>query len=223
MLLKRSLIVFFLMILTAISAYYIKSELTPTTHFPKLDKLLPVALNGWHKDTGYKYEIVDPVTQREMDKIYSQTVSAIYHGPNGEMMMVSIAYGADQRDEFQVHKPEVCYPAQGYEVLNNQANQLKTAFGPISIRQLETKSDLRQEYVTYWIRVGDRVPANNLERKWVQLKMAMEGQIPDGLLFRVSSIGAKAPYEFDQQAKFIKELLAKLPDREREILIGQKG
>lgn len=223
MLLKRSLIVLFIILVTAGSAYYIKAGLALTNHSPKLDTLLPLQLNGWVKDTGYKFEIVDPVTQQEMDKIYSQSVSAIYHGNNGEVIMVSIAYGADQRDEFQVHKPEVCYPAQGFEVLSTKSSTLATKFGNIPIRQLETKSDLRQEYVTYWIRIGDRVPSNSLERKWVQFEMAMKGKIPDGILFRVSSIGKVPDIEFHQQEKFIKALLTGISNQSRSVLIGKEG
>ena len=51
----------------------------------------------------------------------------------------------------------------------------------------------------------------------------LNGQIPDGLLFRVSEISNDAPTAFDLQDQFIRDLLSKLSDENRARLIGSNN
>ena len=50
----------------------------------------------------------------------------------GRQIMLSIAYGEDQRDGMKLHYPEVCYPAQGFQSRSFQirADQLSTTARP---------------------------------------------------------------------------------------------
>ena len=59
-----------------------------------------------------------------INKIYNQTLTRTYINPRGDRIMLSIAYGRDQSDALQMHKPELCYPAQGFRLLNNQRGTL---------------------------------------------------------------------------------------------------
>ena len=45
--------------------------------------------------------------------------------------------------------------------------------------------------MTYWFTVGDTAIKNKLQQRMVEVKLGLTGQIPDGLLFRVSSIDAR--------------------------------
>ena len=46
----------------------------------------------------------------------------------------------------------------------------------------------RVEPVTYWLTVGSQVIQSNLDKRIALIRLGLTGQIPDGLLFRVSSI-----------------------------------
>ena len=46
----------------------------------------------------------------------------------------------------------------------------------------------RNEPVTYWLTVGDQVITNKFDKRIAEIRLGLTGQIPDGLLFRVSSI-----------------------------------
>ena len=46
--------------------------------------------------------------------------------------MLSLAYGDDQRADLTAHKPEVCYPAQGFQLHANKEDGLQTPFGTIT-------------------------------------------------------------------------------------------
>ncbi len=106
--------------------------------------------------------------------------------------MLAIAYGGDQRDSMQVHKPEVCYPAAGFQVLKLAAGAFDTGFESIPVKRMLAAQGDRVEPVIYWITVGDTVAVNSLEWKLAQLKYGLTGKVPDGLLFRVSSLGDEA-------------------------------
>ena len=58
----------------------------------------------------------------------------------------------------QAHLPEVCYPAQGFKIIDKvDDGELTTAYGPISVRRLKTNMRSRYEPVTYWLTMGDQV------------------------------------------------------------------
>ena len=46
--------------------------------------------------------------------------------------MLSIAYGKNQSDALQLHKPEICYPAQGFTLLAKQNTPLDLLGKPIA-------------------------------------------------------------------------------------------
>jgi EpsI family protein len=83
----------------------------------------------------------------------------------------------------------------------------------------------RVEPITYWIIIGDKVPASSTARKIEQLKYGLTGKVPDGLLFRISSIStsisADQDHAFNEQAGFINELLKGVSQEARVRLIGK--
>jgi EpsI family protein len=131
-----------------------------------------------------------------------------------------MAYGDDQRGGLQAHRPEVCYPAQGFKVGDVQDGALLTSFGDIEVRRLTTSLGARNEPVTYWLTVGDHVIRNALEKRMVEIRLSLTGQIPDGLLFRISSIDRDQAHAFAMQQKFAADLMAAVPAETRRQLSG---
>jgi EpsI family protein len=134
--------------------------------------------------------------------------------------MLSLAYGDDQRGALQAHKPEVCYPAQGFTLHKNELGQLSTPYGNIEVRRLSTTLGQRSEPVTYWFTVGDKAIQSALEKRLVEIRLGLTGQIPDGLLFRVSSIDNDTRRGFEMQQRFAADLLANVPPPTRKRLSG---
>ncbi len=186
-----------------------------------LETLIPRQFAGWTIDETITPVIPDERIRKTLDKLYNQTLSRTYVNRDGQHMMLTIAYGANQSDMLQVHRPEVCYTAQGFQVLQ----QTKGAFTALSgetvpVKRLLATQGERIEPITYWITVGEKVSANTLERKLAQLKYGLTGRIPDGLLFRVSSISRDEPGAYAEQVNFIKALLAAMSAKDRSRLIG---
>lgn len=134
--------------------------------------------------------------------------------------MLSIAYGANQSDEVALHYPEVCYPAQGFQVYSNDKAVLATMSGDIRVRRLVTRLGERNEYVIYWSVLGDKAVQGGIETKLEQLKYGFKGQIPDGLLFRVSALDSDSAQAFALSEIFIAQLVATLPSSARLRLAG---
>jgi EpsI family protein len=68
--------------------------------------------------------------------------------------------------------------------------------------------------------VGDTVAVNGLKWKIQQLKYGLTGKIPDGLLFRISSIQADDAQAYHIQDVFTRDLLKAMPPDGRQRIIG---
>lgn len=186
-----------------------------------LQAMIPKSFGEWHEDELGSSLVVDPQQSAMIKKIYSQTLSRTYVNAAGYRIMLSLAYGRDQSDGLQLHKPEVCYPAQGFQVENKWDEELQLAGRHIPIRRILTSfGSNHREPVSYWTLIGKTVAIGETSKKIAQLKYSIKGQIPDGLLFRVSSIDADSSAAFDIQNTFINSLLANVPEDTREHLSG---
>ncbi|GAB2873025.1 hypothetical protein GCM10027277_47870 [Pseudoduganella ginsengisoli] len=196
-----------------LSASALSGHLTPTVKLadqgPRVDlaAMVPEQFGDWRVDPDMIPLQVDPATQAKLDKIYNQTLSRTYINRDGERVMLSLAYGGEQSDRLQVHKPEVCYGAQGFEVDNRGYAELAAGGGVLPVKRLYAVSGARHEPITYWITVGDRAIRPGLQQKLQQLRYGLGGTVPDGMLVRVSSIGTDEPTEFALQQRFITDLL----------------
>ncbi len=186
-----------------------------------LERMLPDRFAAWQMVPGLAGGIVNPVEEANLRRLYSQTLSRVYVGRQGERVMLSIAYGEDQRKYLALHYPEVCYPAQGFSVRSNQTVLLQLTDQVLPLRRLETfMAPNRPEPVTYWTTMGDYTSFGGLPRRMIELRYGLRRQIPDGLLFRVSSIGPDSHAEFAKQERFLRELLGSLQSDTRQLLTG---
>jgi EpsI family protein len=185
-----------------------------------LEMIIPRAFGDWHAEKENPVQMVDPQQQELIDKIYTQTLSRTYVNNRGYRIMLSIAYGDDQRDSMQLHYPEVCYPAQGFSLKGKEKGTLTTENGLIPVTRILTNLGQRNEPVTYWTTVGDQVFQGGIEKKLVEIGYGLNGKIPDGLLVRISSIDAEAPHAFSVQAQFADQMLSALTPKYRQKLNG---
>jgi EpsI family protein len=190
---------------------------------PKIDleTMIPKQFGAWKLDETIVPIMVSPDVQAKLNEIYSQTLSRTYVNVQGEKIMLSIAYGSNQgNDDFQVHRPEYCYTAQGFQISNKSDANLDVQGRTIPIRRLLAIQGQRIEPITYWITIGDKVTLPGIGRKLTQIKYGLTGTVPDGLLVRVSSIGSDEQFEYTLQQRFVVDLLASLKSSDRAKLAG---
>ena len=203
--------------------------LTPTVKLSQmqpqfsLEAMIPAAFADWSVDATIVPLKADPERQSMLEKIYDQTLSRTYVNTAGERVMLSIAYGGDQSRALQVHLPEVCYAAQGFEMLKSGEGALATRFGALPVRRLVARQNSRIEPITYWITVGDKAVKSSFERKLQRLAYGLSGKIPDGMLVRVSTIQANEAGAYRLQDRFVGQMLDVLDGKDRLRLLGSPG
>lgn len=172
-----------------------------------LEVMFPEAFGDWRLDRSMPIILPSPDVQSVLDAIYNQVLSRTYINQHTRSrIMLSVAYGGDQSDGMRIHLPEVCYPAQGFQVLSRETGQVNTKNRDIDVIRLKTKLGGRYEPVTYWITVGESVVPSRTQQKLEQMRYGLKGQIPDGMLIRVSSIDSSADEAFTSQNTFIRDL-----------------
>jgi EpsI family protein len=201
----------------------VKAEVGPAAF--KLDNAIPAHFGEWSEVRQEVQQVVNPQTQELLDKLYSQLLTRVYRNREGERVMLSMAYGGDQRGKLQAHLPEVCYPAQGFELRNKVQQDLQTSFGSIPVTRLETRLGQRHEPVSYWFTLGDKTlrSSSRWEKRWVEIRFGLTGEVPGGLLFRVSSLDGDASRAYGLHDRFILDLLTLIGSESRAKLLGQSN
>ncbi len=214
-----------LMVTASIGAIVARPDMGTATLEPALSlgTMIPKHLGDDWREKHFEH-VVNPQMRELLDKLYSDTLSRTYVNSSGYMIMLSVAHGRDQRGDLAAHLPEVCYPANGFTLHRTELGQLPTPFGEIPVRRLSTRKGAREEWVTYWFTFGAEPTSpeagRQLRRRLVELRYAFTGRIPDGLLFRVSSIDRDQARAHQMQDQFVNDLLRALSPVERKRLSG---
>ncbi|MDR3390217.1 MAG: EpsI family protein [Sulfuriferula sp.] len=217
--------------LAMIAAAALAMALTPTkltaSTAPRIDleTMIPKQFGDWHQLKELDVISVSPEVQATINKIYQQTLSRTYINSNGQQIMLALAYGDNQTDSLQVHKPEQCYPAQGFQILHSAMGSLHLVRNQknIPVKRLVAQQGARIEPITYWITVGNQVAVNGWKWKLAQLTYGLTGKVPDGMLVRVSSISADEKSSFSIQQDFINAMLDGMQQTDRVHLVGVLG
>ena len=180
-----------------------------------LETAVPKAFGDWKVDPSIVPLQVSPDVQAALDKLYNQTLARTYINSHGERIMLSIAYGGDQSDQLQVHRPEVCYAAQGFQILGTRPDRLAIGPSAIPVKRVVAASGARREPITYWVTVGDQAVPTGLRQKFTQLGYGFRGTVPDGMLVRISSLSSDDAAAYKLQDGFAAQLLAAVPEDAR--------
>lgn len=187
-----------------------------------LEAMIPSRFGDWEVESRASSGIVNPVSEATLKRIYSQILTRTYVNKSGHYLMMSIAYGEDQRKYLALHYPEVCYPAQGFSVKSNVEARTYVGDKVLPLRRLETfMGPNRHEPVTYWTTMGDYTSFGGIPRRMIELRYGIQRLIPDGLLFRVSSIGPDTDVQFEMQERFIQLLLQSVAPEVGQLLMGR--
>lgn len=172
---------------------------------------LPSSFGGWTMvPTSLVQTGLTPTAQRANDSAnatYDQVVMRTYENGSGDKVMLSIAYSQNLRQEIKIHRPELCYVAQGFQV-PSLADVRFALFGsaahvPVTGKRMVATAGDRVELVSYWIRVGDIFTENALQSRLHIFNRGLHGDIPDGVLVRVSQIVPKESSSDTQEKAFV--------------------
>ena len=184
-----------------------------------LDKMVPTKFGDWTEVPTAGAAVLDPGRQQLLGRIYSETLSRVYVNSEKYTVMLSIAYGRDQSDGFQLHQPEVCYPAQGFTVLDRTPHQLEVPGQSVPAMRVNTRGP-RPEPLTYWTVVGERAYLGGVAKKLTEMRYGLAGKIPDGMLIRISSVDPQAGQAYAVQDKFAAAFAGALAPEVRSRFMG---
>jgi len=153
----------------------------------KLEKVVPEAIGRWKFVSASG--LVVPTEDLLALTLYSQQLTRVYWDGTGPPIMLLIAAGNNQTGFLQVHRPEVCYAAGGFELGEITPRPVQVGGGrQIVANKLLATREGQSEWMLYWTRVGTQIPAS-----WTKQRLAIAADnlnqiIPDAMLVRASVV-----------------------------------
>jgi EpsI family protein len=186
----------------------------------KLDGLLPTDVGRWHyvASSGVLLPPPDALSER----IYDGVVTRVYAAPGESPVMLLLAYSAIQDGMLQVHRPEFCYTAGGFSLSPTKGLDVSDAkddrVGGSTFLAMSSQSS---EEVLYITRLGDSFPQSWLEQRSAVLRANLRGQVPDGMLLRVSAVRDGSTNLLSKLREFLVEFDRASPGELRTIIFGK--
>lgn len=226
----RAWLILAMMCVAAVLGHIARPTLHESARSPQLDTSLPTQIGQW-------IALANPVTQVSLstsnepniNQPYDESLLRTYTDGQLHHIAVAVAWGKRQRQEVKIHRPELCYPAQGLSVTslkNHQFNLLsESTQQPIQGKRMVAKDRSGAlEVVSYWIRIGSIYSDSAFETRMHILREGLAGRITDGLLMRASQrIPGNASQEeidqaFQRQEQFIGQLVNSVTPATRDFL-----
>lgn len=220
---RRALGILLVVVLAAVVAILVRptSRLVEQVGPLALEQLIPREFAGWVLDERQSAAVVNPQEGDLQGRIYQQVLSRTYiQASSQRSIMLSIAYGENQNRSNDLHVPDVCYSAGGFRIEYTALGNIETSQGAIPVKRLIAQRMQRREPLTYWTIIGDQVATSAIGSKLIALSYGLRGTVPDGMIFRVSSVGVPDAQAFANQQEFVKDLMDTLSDDGRKRLAG---
>lgn len=172
----------------------------------KLEKVVPKTIGKWQfvSSSG----LVLPTEDQLALTLYSQQLARVYWDKVGPPIMLLIAAGNNQTGFLQVHRPEFCYTAGGYELSNASMQPIQLRDGrEIVVNKLLATREGQSEWMLYWTRIGTRIPDS-----WAQQRLAIASDnlkkiIPDAILIRASTLMPDGDKAADILSEFVEAMI----------------
>jgi EpsI family protein len=184
----------------------------------KLEDIIPKQVGPWSFYS--KSGLVVPPSDELSELLYSQLLTRVYAAPDRLPIMLLIAQSGSQTGVLQVHRPEVCYPAGGYELSPPVRHRLETPSGGLDAVAFTATADARTEQLLYWTRIGRDVPGSWAEQRWSVAKANLRGELPDAVLVRISTVYPDKARSLEVLEQFAGGLVRALPPSLRPFLTG---
>jgi hypothetical protein len=101
---RAALLVAGLMFAAAAGAIVARPTAKASSEEVSLGRIVPKEFGGW-REVPQALQVVNPQTQELLDKLYSEILTRTYVDASGYRIMLSLAYGSDQRGSLQAHSP----------------------------------------------------------------------------------------------------------------------
>lgn len=226
---NKSLVVCAFLLLSALSALLLTPRYYTVTSSPDLATIVPTSFKNW-KEVKSPYNQVGLTTDKNslVNQLYDGVLMRTYVNDKGNQVMLALAYAREQKQDIKIHRPEVCYVAQGFDMVkkttSNISMQQSQITKPVAMNRLLMRGQNRAEAVSYWIRIGDTYPGDGMAARMKILGEGLHGKVLDGILVRASTVldeEADSTSAYETQEAFLKDLLNSLPVGRQSILVAK--
>jgi EpsI family protein len=217
-----------LMLITMIIAIVMRPDYENLDESVKLvlEEIIPENFGQWSELKTNQISQVDLLVNREgeatTDSPYDDVLMKTFINDNGEQVMLALAYGRTQKQEVKIHRPELCYQAQGFDVKSLSNISLNILGNEIPAKQMTADALQRDEKVLYWIRIGDTISQSPWQTRWSIFQQGLKGEIADGMLIRTSQTFT-GDYDDESsleiQKQFLSDLMNSLPVSQRALFL----
>lgn len=186
-----------------------------------LTTAVPTHFDGWESQNGGG--VILPQDAGSLAaRLYAKQIARNYARDDGSSpMLLAIAYGAQQSDELQLHRPEICYPAVGFTITMRRPVDVQVSRrAGIPAVALTAVAEQRTEDIVYWTRLGEYLPRSASEQRRDRLETSLRGYVGDGVLVRASTIRQGDTPQHGAVARFLGELVLATQSDVRKALIG---
>jgi len=185
-----------------------------------LEKLFPAAFGSWRTSGGMD-AFVRPA-DRPTSRIYDQVLERTYVRADGAVVMLSVAFGGNQSDGLELHRPEVCYQYGGFHVVRGALpDDIRTAQGMVAVNRLVAEAPGRPEAITYWVTLAGETVRDANTFRLLSLYYSARRLIVDGMLARISTIDPVPARAYRVHDAFVSNLMNALPETDRSVVFGR--
>ena len=172
----------------------------------KFEAMFPKTFGKWR--TLPASELIMPPEGDLSAKLYQHIVTRTYVNDAREAVMLLIAYNAQQVNNVQVHRPEICYAASGFDIADSKPYEVQVGQGrSIPARLVRAERVTRTENIIYWTRIGDDFPQSWTAQRIAMTKANLEGFYADGLLVRASVVDNDEAKSVTLVSNFLRDLV----------------
>jgi EpsI family protein len=181
----------------------------------KLEDLVPKKIGNWKfvASSGLVVPPNDPL----LNALYSQQLTRVYSDGQNPPLMLLIAQSSSQTGFLQVHRPDFCYRASGYQISAVAPHPIQLGSRVLPASMMDATAGGAPEHVVFWTRIGNRIPDSWTAQKIAVAEQNLQGVIPDAILVRVSMIGEDGNAGRAAIDTFIREMLDSNPARRRPV------
>lgn len=182
------------------------------------EKWVPERFDKWSSVSQAGVVLPPPDSLR--DRLYDNLVTKVYSAPGLPSVMMLLAYNNAQDGVLQVHRPEVCYPVGGFKLSETRKVDVQVGGRTIPANFFTATAPERIEQVQYFTRLGDAFPRNWGEQRMAVIRANLGGDIPDGMMMRVSVLGIDAADAETLLDEFTRAFLRNSNSKLQHLLLG---
>ena len=182
---------------------------------------VPASLGEWN--TVSRSGVVLPPPDTLRDRLYDNLVTRVYVAADQPPVMLLLAYNNAQDGVLQVHRPEVCYPVGGFELSETRPFDIPSANRIVPANMFTATGPDRVEQVAYFTRLGDSFPRSWAEQRMAVIRANLAGDIPDGMMMRVSALRIDQSEARQLLADFSRQFIESANPKLQRLLLGRSS